>query len=194
MMLTLHLGPAASAHADEDPAHFVQVLGRKAIEMLSDDSQSAVDRKRIFRSLLIEHFDIKKIGRLVMGRHWRTASDPQKVEFSHLFEDFIVATYASRLSEYSDQRFTVGATRQNSKLITAVSSQIISPDGASVDINWMLQHKTDRWYVVDVVIEGVSMVIAQRAEFGTVISQRGGIDGLLQALHRKVEAAVSGQT
>ena len=194
MLGLLCLGQAASVHADEGPAHFVQHLGRKAIDMLSDDTQNGMDRERTFRSLLIEHFDVKKMGRLVMGRHWRMVSDLQKAEFFRLFEDFIVATYASRLSEYSDQEFTVGATRQNSKRITAVSSQITSTDGTSIDVDWMLQPKADRWYVVDIVIEGISMIITQRAEFGTVINQRGGIDGLLQSLNSKIAEAVSGQT
>lgn len=193
-MVMVCLATVASARADEDAARFVQNLGHKAIDMLSDESRNTIDRKRFFRSLLIEHFNIKKIGRLVMGRHWRTASDAQKEEFSRQFENFIVATYSDRLSEYSGEQFTVGATRQNGKRITAVASKITRTTGASVSVDWMLQRDDDRWYVVDVVIEGISMVITQRAEFGTVISQRGGIDGLLRALRRKADAAASGQT
>ena len=51
----------------------------------------------------------------------------------------------------------------------------------------MLRRKDGRWYVIDVVIEGVSMVVSQRSEFATVINQRGGIDGLIENLRTRIE-------
>jgi len=41
--------------------------------------------------------------------------------------------------------------------------------------------------VIDVVIEGISMVISQRSEFATVISQQGGIDGLIENLRTRID-------
>ena len=91
------------------------------------------------------------------------------------------------MNGYNGEQFEVGVARQNGQKTTAVASWITQPDGTPINIDWMLQRDGDRWYVVDIVIEGVSMVITQRSEFGTVISQSGGIEGLLKSLRLKAK-------
>ena len=194
MGLTLFIGSAAvSALADttsqtvDDPAQFVRSLGQRAIDLLADEALSAADRKRAFRELLIDRFDMTSIGRLVMGRHWRRATAAQKDVFGPLFEDYVVTTYGSRLDAYSGEQLTVGNARRATDKVMAVSSQVTRQRGQPVDVDWRLHRKNDRWYIIDVVIEGISMVISQRSEFTTVINQRGGIDGLIENIRTRID-------
>ncbi|WP_247894047.1 ABC transporter substrate-binding protein [Azospirillum endophyticum] len=44
-----------------------------------------------------------------------------------------------------------------------------------------------RYRIIDVMVEGISMGITQRREFGSAIQQNGGkVDGLRQALRQKL--------
>ena len=179
------VGPAAAD--DDDPVAFVQSLGQRAIALLSDESLSAAERKRVFRELLIDRFDMPRIGRLVMARYWRQMTAAQKGVFGPLFEDFVVTTYSRRLDAYSGEQLTLGQARKAGKKVMAVGSQVTRGRGQPVDVDWMLRRNDGRWYVIDVLIEGVSMVISQRSEFATVISQQGGIDGLIENLRTRID-------
>ena len=86
----------AAAANDDDPVAFVRSLGQRAIALLSDETLSAAERKRVFRELLIDRFDMPSIGRLVMARYWRQMTPVQREVFGPLFEDFVVATYSRR--------------------------------------------------------------------------------------------------
>lgn len=183
---TGYLAKSAAAN-DDDPVAFVRSLGQRAIALLSDESLAAAERKRVFRELLIDRFDMPSIGRLVMARYWRRMTDAQRDLFGPLFEDFIVATYSRRLDAYSGEQLTVGRARKAGKKVTAVGSRVTRGQGQPVDVDWMLRRKDGRWYVIDVVIEGISMVISQRSEFATVIGQRGGIDGLIENLRTRID-------
>ncbi|MEM9439033.1 MAG: ABC transporter substrate-binding protein [Pseudomonadota bacterium] len=178
-----------TAASDGDPGTFIQSLGQQAIALLADDTLAPIDRQHAFRELLTDRFDMTSIGRLVMGRHWRQMTEAQRKLFGPLFEDFVVTTYSRRLAAYSGETLKVGHTRNAGKSLIAVGSEVARARGQSVNVDWMLRRNKGRWYVIDVVIEGVSMVITQRSEFATVISQRGGVDGLIETLRVRIDVA-----
>jgi phospholipid transport system substrate-binding protein len=183
--------PAAAN--DDDPVAFVQSLGQQAIALLADETLSPTDRQHVFRELLTDRFDMTSIGRLVMGRYWRQMTKVQRERFGSLFEDFVVATYSRRLDAYSGEQLTVGQAREASKNVTAVGSRVTRGQRQPVNVDWMLRREDGRWHVIDVVIEGISMVISQRSEFATVISQRGGIDGLIDTLSTRIDIVSAAQ-
>jgi len=187
LLVSAAVATTATSQQDDDPVQFVRSLGQQAVGLLADDTISSTDREREFRELLIDRFDMPSIGRLVMGRHWRQASVAQRDLFGPLFEDFVVGTYSRRLDAYRGEQLTVGRTRKVGKKVTAVGSQVTRGRGQPVDVDWMLHRKDGRWFVIDVVIEGVSMVISQRSEFATVISQQGGIHGLIENLRTRID-------
>ena len=77
------------------PSIFIATLGSDAIAMLSDPLHTEEDRVAEFRRLLVSGFDLRTIGRFVLGRYWRRATQSQRREYERLFEDYIVATYAA---------------------------------------------------------------------------------------------------
>ena len=96
ILLSWPWSPIARADIDQ-PRIFIETLGSEVIEMLSDPVLSKEDRIAEFRRLLVNGFDLRTIGRFILGRYWRRATPEQRREFELLFEDYIVATYAARL-------------------------------------------------------------------------------------------------
>ena len=93
--------PVAKADAFADAAQkFIESLADKAIAALTGKDVPRSERVRRFRVLLNEHFAVETIGRWVLGRHWRDASDAERREYLRLFEDLIVKTYVDRFTEY----------------------------------------------------------------------------------------------
>lgn len=180
-LLLVATGPSRAA----TPDGFIREIGNKAFMSLSPANLSEEERIDRFRNLLNEAFDLKRIGRFVLGVHWRRASDAQRDEFLELFEKFVVRAYANRFRDLSDKEFRVQQARELSSKESLVFSEVVIPGQPPVKVNWKVRDFDGTFKVVDVIVEGVSMSITQRDEFAAVIRQRGGVEGLIDALRRK---------
>jgi phospholipid transport system substrate-binding protein len=162
-------------------------MGDRALASLSEEALDDKERIERFRSLLSESFDLERIARFTLGRYWRTASDTEKTEFIELFEKFVIQSYSTRFQDLSGKKLNVIKSRELSASQVLVLSEIISPGKPPVKINWRIRSDYETYKIVDVTVEGISMSITQRDEFGAVIRQTGGrVGGLIRALRRKV--------
>jgi phospholipid transport system substrate-binding protein len=177
------------ARAGDDAAGFVGDLGSRAIGVLTSRLSDA-DRERQFRILFDAGFDVPAISRFVLGPYWKTASDAQRQEFATLFEAYIVHVYSVRFSAYADQLLTVQGSRPDGDHAEVVRSQIALPNGgAAVNVEWHVAQTDKGFSVTDFVVEGVSMALTERQEFGSVIQRGGGqLEGLLKQLRAKTTA------
>jgi phospholipid transport system substrate-binding protein len=180
--------PAVAQDLAKDAGGFVQNLGDQAIQIITDKSLSPVDREHRFHDMFVTSFDVPAIGRFVLGRYWRTATDPQKSEFLKLFEDMIVKTYNNRFTEYKGEQFLVTGTRPDGDS-AMVTTNVAQPNGRqAIKVDWRVLKPKGELKIVDVVIEGVSMSVTQQQEFGSVIQRNGGqIDGLLATMRERVQ-------
>ncbi len=62
-----------------------------------------------------------------------------------------------------------------------VSTRIDRPSGPPIAAEWRVRATDNRLRIIDVSVEGVSMVVTQRSEFASVI-QRNGVEGLIEVL------------
>jgi phospholipid transport system substrate-binding protein len=169
------------------PEQFVATVGKRAIDSLTVKTISDQERETRFRKILRESFDVPEIGKFVLGRYWRTATEPERTEYIRLFEEFIIQAYAKRFADYAGEQFKVGhlvASPDSDKL---VSSEIIQPHGQpAIRLVWRLRPEADDFKIVDVSVEGISMSVTQRDEFAAVIrSSSGKVSGLIDALKKK---------
>lgn len=173
-----------------DPSALINQLVTQAINLIVDKNASEQEREQKFRSLLQTGFDVPRISRFVLGRYWNAANDNQRKEFSQLFEDWIVRTYAARFRDYSGEKIQVIGTRSESPTTTVVISQFTNPSGAPpAKVEWVVRKTGDNDYtVVDVSVEGVSMALTQRDEIAAVADRNGGtVDGLNHAMQEKIK-------
>jgi len=190
VLLAARPGHAEGGGAQSDPVEFLNGFSSKAIEVFAASQLNDEQRDAEFRRLLTNGFDVNAISRFVLGRHWRSATKEQRVEYRQLFEDFIVATYARRLSGQTEGSFVVGAVRERTEKRAIIASEVQRPKAESIAIDWRLRYKNGDWRIVDIAVEGISMAITQRSEFYAVISNNGGqVEGLLQKLREKTLVA-----
>lgn len=188
LVLALAAAVARSPLSDEadGAARFVRGFGDQAIAMLSDPALGSQEREREFRRLLTKGFHLDAIGRFVLGRHWRRASEEQRREFQKLFEDYFIASYARQISGYAGEQLLVEGSLAQGKHGALVTSHITRPQGEPLRVEWRLRRVDDSWRIIDVVVKGISMVVTHRTEFSSVIGSHGGrIDGLLEVLRSR---------
>ena len=187
-LMILFASPAmsvGSTNAATDPSAFIDELGRRALDVLSNRVSPEVRQAR-FRELFRQSFDGPRIARFVLGRYWQTASEPERREFMKLFEDYVVFAYSSRLSEYGGELFRVGGSRADGDAVI-VASEIVRPGGNQpLKVDWRLNNENGALKIADVIVDGISMAVTQRSEFAAVIQRNGGqVEGLLTLMREK---------
>ena len=178
--------PAAAEPIPPDAAaKLITKLGNEALAVLRANDTPLASREAKVRNLLRRSFDLKTIGRFVLGQSWRQATADQKAAYQEAFEQFVLYTYARRLGGYSGESFRIVNQQPAGQSDALVTTEIQRPSGPPLTASWRIRRGPEGDKIIDVIVEGASMAVAQRSEFNSVV-QRQGIDGLIETLRLKV--------
>lgn len=185
LLASLVLPMQAQAAETSQAKAFIESLGSEALSSLTGQNVAPAEREVRVRKLLRTNFDIDTISKFALGTYWRGATDAQKKEYTSLFENMIVKTYAQRFEDYKGQTFKVtGETAANKDVI--VNSQILQAGGPPVNVDWRVRGSGKNMKIIDVMVEGISMSVTQRSDFAAVIQRGGGnVDALLKSLRER---------
>ena len=177
--------PARAGYAEAGA--FVEALGNKVVDLLKrEDIKTFSDREDAFRDLLVDGFDIGTISRAVLGPSWRELSSDDATAYQTVFTDFVVRIYAVRFDGYSGESFRVIEVADWYDGDIAVRTKIEFADAmAPISLDFIVREHDETYKVIDVYVEGTSMLITQRSEFAAVID-RYGLEGLLDELRARV--------
>lgn len=173
--------------ATESATDFIRTMGDRAVATVNAQDLSAAARAKRFDSIFRQAFAVPVIGRFVLGRYWRVATEAQRKAYLSTFADYVVKTYSERFSGAAGVSFTVGQATRLDDGEELVPSRIVRPGGQQpVNVQWRVKRFPTGYKIVDVIVDGVSQLITQRDEFASVINQHGGkVAGLIAALKQK---------
>lgn len=181
-------GAGQAESFEEGATRFIRSLADKAVASLTDESIGQEERAAKFRRLLNEHFAVETMGRWVLGRYWKKATEEEQQEYLELFEDLIVANYVERFKRYAGVALRVTKAVIADRKDAIVYSRISRPDSSEyIKVNWRVRLRDGKYKVIDVMVEGISMGQTQRSEFSSVIRKNGGrVEGLLVELRKRL--------
>lgn len=191
--LVATIGQAARAEPPSAEA-VVQDLAGQIWAILERRDLDERGRQDELAGTLASATDVDLLGRLVLGRYWRLMSDEQRSGYQELFGDVVMHNLAARLERYA--RDATGAVEDHFRIVggsrvgkrdVLVRSQVIPAGGRPVMVEWRLREGPDHPLIIDLVIEGVSLLVSQRSEFAAVI-ERSDMDGLLAELRARAES------
>jgi phospholipid transport system substrate-binding protein len=143
------------------------------------------------KRVLDESIDLEYLARVILGRHWRTATEAQRREYLRLFDAIVIQAMAERLGSYAGQGFEIASSRPLDERDTFVSTLITqtgSGGAAPFRVDWRTRKGDDGAFrVIDITVEGVSLVVTQRSEVDEIVN-RAGVDGLLAEMRRRLES------
>ncbi len=194
MVIVLTVGQV-QASEPATPKAFIQSLVDDAILQLTDPTISVDEQEQRFRKIMSDYVAFNSVARWVLGRHWRRADDAQQARYFKVFEDLMVATYAHRFRNYGGEKLEISATRDIDKDQWLVQSHVRRP-GADKElrVDWRVRRTGDRFRVIDIMVEGLSMAQTQRSEFASAMRNNGGdLDALLLDLESRLDKARKGR-
>lgn len=179
-------GPARALSADE-ASRFVESTIEEVAALLEAPGDAA-RRAAELRAIMEKRAAMPEIARFVAGRAWRTMSEEQQARFVEAFTGFISSVYARRFNEYAGEvpeknLFTLGGVADAGQKGMLVRTRINRAGEAPVIVEWLVSDRPGRPVIADIVIEGVSLLITQRDEIGSMLdARRGDVDELIEHL------------
>ncbi len=152
------------------------------------DPRTRLDR---LTGLLQSKTDVALLSRLVLGQHWQRLTEAQQARYRELFGQVVLRNLAKRLDQYAsgatgalDQHFRMTGSQAVGKQDVLVRSTVTTPAGDTVGVDWRLRNAAEGPVIIDLIIEGISLLVSQRSEFAAVI-ERSDMEGLLTELQAR---------
>lgn len=186
--LSVAFAAPATALEPDRARSFVEGVADRATAAIGSDAPAGQREARL-RDVLLAAFDIEYIGRLVLGPTYRSLTDAQRRAYDDAFRQWVLATYARRISDYGGEQVQVLDAASAGSQDVKVQSRVVGlASQEPVRIDWRVRERSDGLKIIDIEVEGVSMAISQRSEFASVVEQRG-VDGLIALLEERSHAA-----
>ena len=145
---------------------FIDEFSNEAINILSNDSLDEDKKSNLFTSLVMNSIDLNLISKFVLSKAWKNATNDEKERYMNAFKEYFVNSYSNKLNQYSGEKVKISGSSEAGKYII-VESNVIKEgmDNLQINISWRVIKKDNEFKIIDLNIEGISLVIAQREEF-----------------------------
>lgn len=196
-LAALAAAPAALAAPNPDAERYVQAHASNALRTLGDRALSPTQRQQTFYQLMARFSDMQRIATWVVGRY----GDPLRndaalrAEWTQAFQDYAIATYEYRLSNFSGSALRVTGSNQLGPGRVEVTSELV-PNGETrpIVVRWLINQAGADWRVFDIQVraengDSIWLGQRQRAEFLALLDSNGGD---VRALSRNLRTLTAG--
>lgn len=109
------------------------------------------------------------IAKFVAGKSWNGASKEAKTEYIKLFKRHLALSISSMMQGYSDQQYQLTNSSYDEKnKVTLINMEIFSDTG-SIQVTWRVKKSKDRFFVIDLLVADISLVVTKRSEFNSML-------------------------
>jgi phospholipid transport system substrate-binding protein len=177
------LAAPARAASVEDAVSFVGAVVTE-IETLVKSGRPIDVQVTQFRKIFADRAASQQAARFVMGVAWRDMTEDQQSRLHDAFLDHVARVYVDLLGQYKGQTIEVTDGVDFGKKGILVRSVAHGPGVDDVAVEWLASDRGGSGLkLVDIIIEGLSMLQSQRQDFAARLERRGGdVDRLITDL------------
>ncbi len=180
----------ANASINHEAAeNFIKKITNQGIEELINSNVSEKEKQERFTKLFNEDLDLDFIGKFVLGRYWRTASQKQQKDFIDVYRKLNIQTWSARFNEFKGKHFEFdGVEDSKSADQVFVNTKVPMEEGNPAIVKWRVKETNGKMKIVDIIIENVSLAQTSRSEYTAYIKNSpNGIDGLINDLKKRLK-------
>lgn len=180
-----------NALAVQSPEEVVAQASQRMIDALTENKATLKEDPNVvydlIETIVLPHFDVDYIVRLILGKYWRQATPQQRKRFSEAFQVLIMNSYADALLEYSGEKVQVlplAADDLSQARTVIVHSLLDTTETNSIEVNYRMRKKEEEWKVIDFTVEDVSLILNYKHSFAEQIKSKG-LDALIDSIKNK---------
>lgn len=135
-----------------------------------------------FEDLFARYADVDIIARSALGPPARSASSAQLQAFTTAFRGYLARKYGRQFRRFAGATVQVNGA-QEVRSLWEVSSTMTMRGEAPFEVRWHVSDRSGAVKFVNIIIDGVNVLAAERQEIGTMLERRGGnLDRMIQDL------------
>ena len=143
------------------------------------------ERKRRVRDIIYDSFHFDEMAPAALGPYWERLTPAQQEEFVRLFGELFEGSYSRLVLRFLGDRKTTYVSESVEGDRAVVQTLLLGDKDERLPVEYRLASKGERWGIVDVVLDGVSLAMNYRSQFGKII-RTSTYDTLVQRIRRKV--------
>ena len=109
------------------------------------------------------------IAKFVAGESWPKASKETKKEYIKNFKRHLALNIASMMRGYSNQKYKLSQSKIDQKNNIILIDMEIFSDTGSVVVTWRVKKSKERYFVIDLIVADISLVVTKRSEFNSML-------------------------
>ena len=159
-------------------------------QMISEAQRHAIDtinlkpkeRSSKIELLIKKYINLNFMAKATTGSFWKKASDSQKEFYKNALLKQIVLSIEEHLNTLVNLKYKPSTSEKRGKKLVYVRGLIEDPNKQKPDVNllWKLAaNKTGSFLILDLEIEGISLVSSQKAEAMSILRKNKGDFNLL---------------
>ncbi|MGJ8610058.1 MAG: MlaC/ttg2D family ABC transporter substrate-binding protein [Octadecabacter sp.] len=135
-----------------------------------------------FKGIFERYSDTAYVAAYVLGNDGRSASGAQKAAFSSAFATYLADKYGRRFNEFAGGEIQVQGSRPVNNYIE-VQTVAVLRNQSPFQMDFQVSDRPGRPVFFNLIIEGINMLLSERAEIGAMLDARGGdLDALIRDL------------
>ncbi len=173
---------------DRAPEQIVEETSSTILNTINEKNTELREDPALINALINETvipiIDLDSMGKLILGKYWKKASEEQRAGFIGEFKDMLIRTYAKSLVDYGHAKVNVLPTREKEqgKYYTVQSELSVGAGKAPLQVAYVFRkNKQEEWKVFDLAVDGLSLVKNFRTSFGQEIKETS-LDALIARL------------
>jgi len=168
--------------AEESAVAFSKSLIDEASATLTDESLSEEDRLQKFRGFLAEKMDLDFISRIVLAKRYREAmTAEQQARYDAAFPAYMSRIYADQFNKIFGKPYEVTGSSPASRGDIFVATDFDIGDRKTLDVVWRIRNKSGADKIVDIIVQGGSVITVKREEFSS-FAEANGVEALIGQL------------
>ena len=141
------------------------------LDAYKNDNLNNVDRYNYIEDTINKNFAGAGIAKFVAGQAWSFADKETKKEYIDIFKRHLALNIASLMQGYSNQEYSlINSHFDESTNINLIDMEIRN-DSSSVLVTWRVKKSKDRFYVIDLLVADISLVVTKRSEFNSSLKK-----------------------
>jgi phospholipid transport system substrate-binding protein len=169
---------------------FIEAFSERAIGVLTNKDLTDEQQFGEYLSILNDAFAVDYIARITLSRHRNKATKEELDEYFRLFPEFILKVNSARLKKLDTTHIEVDTVTPHAKSDIFIRTKAYNGDNRGLDVDWRVRTDKDGDVkIIDVRIEGISLVATQRDDFTSRISS-SGVSGLNQYMKDIIDGIV----
>ena len=171
---------------EQTPHQLVTQLSSQVLQVVNDQKDVLDENPEAFYQAISDVLDsyiaFDYIAKGVMGRYAKEATAEQRTRFSQSFKNDMMNTYAKGMIAFSDNRLEVLPAAEellNQNRVSVIQKVYAAESEHTVAYSMGKSKETNRWMLLNVVIDGINLGSTFRSQFSQAMQSKGDLDEVI---------------